>query len=160
MMKFRMQNPIRPLVSQLSSSLGAEQFDVIEIFLISTTATIETRGVMPQPKRLEFEDEIIPISYAKNRERRKKELLIIRKLIDLNFLYDVMISQGNREALFIDFEKLFNYKIEVIKAAEEERFESYLCVLPASILSELYKRYSSRLLEKNVRSFLAIQRCK
>lgn len=147
-------DPIRPLLSQLSSSTGAEQFDVIEIFLISATATTETRGSMPQPKRIEFEDENISVSYTRNRERIKKELLIIKKLVDLNFLYDVLISQGNREALVIDFESLFDYKIEVIKAAEEENFESFLCVLPAYILSDLYKRYSSRLLEKNVRSFL------
>lgn len=147
-------DPIRPLLSQLSSSSGAEQFDVIEVFLISATATIETRGTMPQPKRIEFEDENISVAFSKNRERIKKDLLIIKKLVDLNFLYDVLISQGNREALVIDFENLFNHKIEVIKAAEEENFESYLCVLPAYILSDLYKRYSSRLLEKNVRSFL------
>ena len=151
-------DPIRPLISQLSSSAGAEQFDVVEIFLISATATTETRGTIPQPKRIDFEDETITISYTKNRERIKKDLLIIKKLIDLNFLYDIMISQGNREALCIDFENLFNYKIEVIKAAEEENFESYLCVLPAQILAELYKRYSSRLLEKNVRSFLQFKK--
>ena len=147
-------DPIRPLLSKLSSATGAEQFDVIEIFLVSTTATTETRGTMPQPKRIEFEDENISVVFTKNRERVKKDLLIIKKLVDLNFLYDVLISQGNREALLIDFENLFDYKIEVIKAAEEENFESYLCVLPAHILSDLYKRYSSRLLEKNVRSFL------
>ncbi len=147
-------DPIRPLLSQLSSAKGAEQFDVIEIFLVCATATTETRGTMPQPKRIEFEDENISVSFTKNRERVKKDLLIIKKLVDLNFLYDVLISQGNREALVIDFENLFDYKIEVIKAAEEENFESYLCVLPAHILSDLYKRYSSRLLEKNVRSFL------
>lgn len=147
-------DPIRPLLSQLSSTTGAEQFDVVEIFLVSATATIETRGTIPQPKRIEFEDESITVAFTKDRERVKKDLLIIKKLIDLNFLYDVMISQGNREALVIDFQNLFNYKIEVIKAAEEENFESYLCVLPAHILSDLYKRYSSRLLEKNVRSFL------
>lgn len=147
-------DPIRPLLSQLSSATGAEQFDVIEIFLVSATATTETRGTMPQPKRIEFEDENISVGFTRNRERVNKELLIIKKLVDLNFLYDVLISQGNREALVIDFESLFDYKIEVIKAAEEENFESYLCVLPAHILSDLYKRYSSRLLEKNVRSFL------
>lgn len=147
-------DPIRPLLSQLSSATGAEQFDVIEIFLVSATATTETRGTMPQPKRIEFEDENISVGFTRNRERVNKELLIIKKLVDLNFLYDVLISQGNREALVIDFENLFDYKIEVIKAAEEENFESYLCVLPAHILSDLYKRYSSRLLEKNVRSFL------
>lgn len=147
-------DPIRPLLSQLSSSTGAEQFDVIEIFLVCATATTETRGTLPQPKRIEFEDENISVSFLRNRERVKKDLLIIKKLVDLNFLYDVLISQGNREALVIDFETLFDYKIEVIKAADEENFESYLCVLPAHILSDLYKRYSSRLLEKNVRSFL------
>jgi hypothetical protein len=147
-------DPIRPLLSQLSSPTGAEQFDVVEIFLVTATATVETRGAVPQPKRIEFEDETVVVSFTKDRERVKKDLLIIKKLIDLNFLYDVMISQGNREALVIDFQKLFNYKIEVIRAAEEDNFESYLCVLPAHILSGLYKRESSRLLEKNVRSFL------
>jgi hypothetical protein len=147
-------DPIRPLLSQLSSATGAEQFDVIEIFLVSATATTESRGTIPQPKRIEFEDENISVSFTRNRVKVNKELLIIKKLVDLNFLYDVLISQGNREALIIDFENLFEYKIEVLKAAEEENFESYLCVLPAQILSDLYKRYSSRLLEKNVRSFL------
>jgi hypothetical protein len=147
-------DPIRPLLSQISSATGAEQFDVIEIFLISASATTETRGNLPQPKRIEFEDENISVSFTRNRERIKKDLLIIKKLVDLNFLYDVLISQGNREALIIDFENLFDYKLEVIKAADEENFESYLCVLPAHILADLYKRHSSRLLEKNVRSFL------
>jgi hypothetical protein len=147
-------DPIRPLLSQLSSGKGKEQFDVIEIFLVSATATTEARSAIPQPKRIEYDDENISVGFTRNREKVNKELLIIKKLVDLNFLYDVLISQGNREALVIDFEKLFNYKIEVIKAAEEENFESYLCVLPANILSDLYKRYSSRLLEKNVRSFL------
>jgi len=147
-------DPIRPLLFQLSSATGAEQFDVIEIFLVSATATTESRGTIPQPKRIEFEDENISVSFTRNRVKVNKELLIIKKLVDLNFLYDVLISQGNREALIIDFENLFEYKIEVLKAAEEENFESYLCVLPAQILSDLYKRYSSRLLEKNVRSFL------
>lgn len=147
-------DPVRPLLSQLSSATGAEQFDVVEIFLISASATTETRGTLPQPKRIEFEDENISVSFTQNRERVKKDLLIIKRLIDLNLLYDVMTSQGNRQALVIDFEKLFKYKIEVIKAAEENNFESYLCVLPAQILTDLYKRESSRLLEKNVRSFL------
>ncbi|MEI8646627.1 AIPR family protein [Pseudoalteromonas sp. Hal056] len=41
-----------------------------------------------------------------------------------------------------------------MKAADESEFESYLCVLDAPILADLYKRYSTQLLEKNVRSFL------
>jgi len=144
-------SPARALISQISSSTGADQFDVIELFLISTTASITAKG---SPKRFEFDSEEINISYTKDREKKKKNILIKKRLIDLNFLHNVLISQGNREVLKIDFEKMFGSSIACIKAADEEHFESYLCVLPATIIAGLYKEYSSRLLEKNVRSFL------
>jgi hypothetical protein len=149
---------IKALLSQITSQEGLDQYDVIEIFLISATATIETRGASPQPKTMEFENEKLKVQYKKNREHTSKELVIIKKLIDLNFLYNVLISQGNREPLKVDFEKLFNFKIEAIKAADEKYFESYLCVLPGNIISDMYKEYSSRMLEKNVRSFLQFPR--
>lgn len=145
---------INALINQMSSSLGADQFDVVEIFLVSATATVNNSGSIVQPKRIDFKDEKIKIKYTKNRESVEKEILLMKRLIDLNFLYSVLISQGNREALTINFEEQFDFKIETIKAADETNFESYLCVLPATILAELYKRFSSRLLEKNVRSFL------
>lgn len=145
---------INALINQMSSSLGADQFDVIEVFLISATATVSGSGASAQPKRMEFKDEKIKIKYTKNRNSVEKEISILKRLVDLNFLYDVLVSQGNREALLVDFVERFNFKIEAIKAADEVNFESYLCVLPAEILAQLYKRYSSRLLEKNVRSFL------
>lgn len=147
-------SPVKALISQISSSQGIDQFDVVEIFLISATATVSIRGNISQPKRLDFDDDNLKISFTKNKEKVTKDILIIKRLIDLNFLHSVLISQGNREPLTIDFKNSFIDKIEVIKAADEENFESYLCVLPAKILSELYKKYSSRLLEKNVRSFL------
>lgn len=145
---------INALINQMSSSLGVDQFDVVEIFLVSATATVTSSGSIVQPKRMDFKDEKVKIRYTKSRESIEKEILILKRLVDLNFLYSVLISQGNREALTINFEEQFNFKIEAIKAADETNFESYLCVLPANILAELYKRFSSRLLEKNVRSFL------
>jgi hypothetical protein len=147
-------SPVRPLVSSLSSSEGAQQFDVVEIFLISLTSTVSLRGATPQPNRIEFDDEEMVVTFQKNRERYKKNLIIKKRIIDLNFLYNVLISQGSREALVVDFEKMFGESLFAIKAADEDHFESYLCVLPASIISGLYKDFSTRLLEKNVRSFL------
>ncbi len=145
---------INALINQMSSSLGADKFDVVEIFLVSATATTTGTSSISQPKRMDFKDEKIKIKYTKSKQSVEKEILILKRLVDLNFLYSVLISQGNREALTINFEEQFNFKIEAIKAADETNFESYLCVLPANILAELYKRFSSRLLEKNVRSFL------
>lgn len=148
-------SPVRPLVAHMSSSDGVHQFDVIEIFLISLTATVSLQGATPQPKRIDFDDDSIKMNYTKSdRSRHTKELTIKKRLIDLNFLYNVLISQGNREALVVDFEKLFGHPISAIKAADEDHFESYLCVLPAKIIAGLYKDFSTRLLEKNVRSFL------
>ncbi|OYU93537.1 MAG: abortive phage infection protein [Bacteroidetes bacterium B1(2017)] len=145
---------INALINQMSSSLGAEQFDVVEIFLVSATATVTGSGSTAKPKRIDFKDEKVKIRYTKNKDSKEKEILILKRLVDLNFLYSVLVSQGNREALTINFEEQFDFKIEAIKAADETNFESYLCVLPANVLAELYKRFSSRLLEKNVRSFL------
>ncbi|UEG54911.1 AIPR family protein [Mucilaginibacter daejeonensis] len=152
--ELQLSSPVRALATQLASGAGADQFDVIEIFLISATATVDNRGSFPQPRRLEFEDEKLSITFSHKRERTSKELLVLKSLIDLNFLYNVVISQGSREPLVIDFEKTFGYRVEALEAASEDNFESYLCVLPAIVLADLYKRYSSRLLEKNVRSFL------
>ncbi|RZK05199.1 MAG: abortive phage infection protein, partial [Flavobacterium sp.] len=116
---------------------------------------MEKRGDEPKPKRIDFEDKSISTSFTKDNKTNRKEITVIKRLIDLNFLLNIVIAQGHREALEIDFEAHpFNNVIESIKAADEDNFESYLCVLPASVLHELYKRYSTRMLEKNVRSFL------
>lgn len=147
-------SPVRPLIANISSTQGAEQFDVVEIFLITLTLTVSKQGATAQPKRIDFDDEELTVVYTKNRERQKKSLVIKKRIIDLNFLYNVLISQGSREALTIDFEKTFGDPLIAIKAADEDYFESYLCVLPATTISQLYKEFSTRLLEKNVRSFL------
>jgi hypothetical protein len=147
-------SPVRPLISSISSTEGVQQFDVVEVFLITLTSTVSLRGSTPQPQRMEFDDEIVVASYTENREKHEKDLIIKKRIIDLNFLHNVLVSQGSREALTVDFQKTFGSGLSAIKAADEDHFESYLCVLPAPIISRLYKEFSTRLLEKNVRSFL------
>ncbi|MCU7835600.1 MAG: AIPR family protein [gamma proteobacterium symbiont of Taylorina sp.] len=145
---------VKVLASELESIEGFVKFDVIEIFLISLTATVSFRGNTTQPNKIYFKENKVTRTYISDRKKEQKEILFLKRLVDLNFLFDVMVSRGHREVLTIDFEKTFNCSIEVLKAAEEKKFESYLCVIGADMLSELYKHYSSRLLEKNVRSFL------
>ena len=41
--------------------------------------------------------------------------------------------------------------------ADTDQYAAYLCVVPARALAEMYEEYGSRLLEGNVRSFLAIR---
>lgn len=151
-------SPAWLLVNLLDDVQFLDQTDVIEVFLISATATVETRGTVPSAKTLEFEDEVLKVSYRGKGQTLTKEIVVMRKLIDLNFLYNVHIAQGSRYPLVIDFSQQSTGPIPFLHAASEKDFDSYLCALPASLLANLYKRHSSRLLEKNVRSFLQITR--
>jgi len=150
-------SPAWILVQQLSSPDFLEQIDVVEIFLISMTATVESRGTSPSARMLEFEDEAVSVSYVYEKQAKKKELTVVKRLIDLNFLYNVQIAEGSRYPLIIDFSEAPFHPIPFLHAASEDDFDSYLCALPATLLAELYKKHSNRLLEKNVRSFLQLK---
>jgi hypothetical protein len=145
-------DPIGALTAKLASLQGVEQFDVVEVVLVSLTATVSRKGQETTPKPIYFEDSKIAVSFGEQKE--KKEILVVRTLVDLNFIHNVTTAQGNRQPLVVDFKKTFGYYIPVIEAAKDANFSSYLCVLSADILADLYKRYSSRLLDRNVRSFL------
>ena len=144
------------LDSKLTSSDFIHLIDVVEIILISPSITVETRGAELGMKRLEFDDTELPVTYTlpNEREQRQKSITFIKRLVDINYLYDIQVAKSGAYALKVDFETYFNGSVEVLKAAEEENFESFLCVLPAEGMFQLYKRESSALLEKNVRSFL------
>jgi len=146
-------SPAKGLSISLGSPEYLDQIDVVEVFLLSATVTAETRGEEPTPRKMEFEEETIPITWVVDKVKYQKDLIVIRRLIDMNFLYNVAVSQGNREPLTVDFS---GYPVECIQAATEANYESYLCVLPAPLLADLYRRHSSRMLEKNVRSFLQL----
>ncbi|OEE59827.1 abortive phage infection protein [Enterovibrio norvegicus FF-454] len=147
--------PIKPLIAKLGSEDGLTQFDVIEIFLVTLSATVSFRGEEPQLRTIHYKDDNKNFSHrVVGKKSQSKELLFIRRVVDLNYLANVYASQGRAEPLKVVFKDIIGKNIEVIKAADEVDFESYLCVLDAPILSDLYKRYSSQLLEKNVRSFL------
>lgn len=146
---------IRPLISKLTSSEGFKQFDVIDIFLVSLTATVTRSGDNLNPRRMFFADAAITATIeGHSGMKQTKEFLVMHHLIDLNFLYNVQVSKGAAAPLEIRFDENNGEGIPVLRAASEEKFESYLCVLPAVLIADLYKRYSTRLLEKNIRSFL------
>lgn len=147
-------DPTRVIVSKLTSAAGIEQFDTIEIFLISLSATVSFKGPEVQPRSITIFEEKGKVTYTVNGEKKKKEILFLSRVIDLNFLIKVINSKGEREPLTVNFYQQFGCNIEVIQAAKNEKFESYLCVFKAEYLADLYKHHSSRLLEKNVRSWL------
>lgn len=64
-------------------------------------------------------------------------------------------SRGHKEPLDIDFVELSGNGIACLPAnLGSDSYQSYLIVMPATILAALYDRYGARLLEQNVRTFL------
>ena len=74
---------------------------------------------------------------------------------DISRLYRQNLSRGRKEPLELDFIEMFGQGIPCLRANfGTDSYESYLVVMPGNILSNLYEKYDSRLLEQNVRTFL------
>ena len=146
----QVSDPFGIIINHLQNTEFIDQIDVIEIFLISNTISTSNQG-MPKPKMFLFEDQIAPISYKLKDITVKKVITIKYQLIDLNRIYNLEISEGISESIIINFDP----PLTAIKANQDEGlFQSYLTVIPGELLVNLYHNYSSRLLERNIRSFL------
>lgn len=77
---------------------------------------------------------------------------------DISRLHRLRTSRGAREALEIDFAELMGVGLPCLPAHFDSAvYKSYLAVMPATVLADLYEKYGSRLLEQNVRSFLQVR---
>lgn len=77
---------------------------------------------------------------------------------DMTRLQRQRCSRGQKEPLEIDFVEMFGDGINCLPAnLGSGTYQSYLIVIPAPILTALYERYSARLLEQNVRTFLQVR---
>lgn len=74
------------------------------------------------------------------------------RVIDINYLYN--LSDKTRIPIEIDFEKLAIPLPCISNNVELEGYQSFLAIIPGSILAHIYELYGLRLLEQNVRSFL------
>lgn len=73
---------------------------------------------------------------------------------DISRLHE-LVSKGH-EALEIDLREDFNVTVPCLAAhLGTDEYQSFLCVMPAGLLADLYERYGARLLETNVRGFLS-----
>lgn len=74
---------------------------------------------------------------------------------DITRLHRICTSHAVEEELVINFPEIFGECIQCLPAhIDSNEYESFLMVMPGKVLSELYGKYGSRLLEQNVRCFL------
>ncbi|MBS7456831.1 AIPR family protein [Coralloluteibacterium stylophorae] len=81
-------------------------------------------------------------------------------LWDVARLARVEASTKGREDIIINFLGEYGCGIPALPAGLDgaARYDSYMCVMPGSILASLYDRFGGRILEQNVRAFLGDNR--
>lgn len=82
---------------------------------------------------------------------------IERHVWDLQRLKAIYESSREREAVEISLGNFGVSGIPFLEAASDGSLRSYLCVVKANLLADLFERYGARLLEGNVRSFLGMK---
>ncbi len=79
------------------------------------------------------------------------------RLWDLRAISRLM-GVGEPEEIVIDFQEMFGSALACIPAnSGSDEVASYLTVIPGNWLAEIYGRFSGRLLEQNVRTFLQVK---
>ena len=74
------------------------------------------------------------------------------RVIDVNYLFQ--IDEKSHLPIEIDF-KEDGFDVPCILApSDNDKYSSYLAIIPGAALANIYERFGSRLLEQNVRSFL------
>ena len=76
---------------------------------------------------------------------------------DVERLFKVCGSEAGRDIIEINFNDLSKPGIPCMEASGTAiyEFKSYLCIIPGTMLADIYDKYGSSLLEGNVRSFLS-----
>lgn len=79
-------------------------------------------------------------------------------IIDFEKIFNVQLASAEKEDVVIDVREFGIDGIQCIRAdIGTGSYEAYLAVVPGEFLSNIYKKFGPRLLEKNVRSFLQLR---
>ncbi len=84
-----------------------------------------------------------------------EEITVVFHIWDIERLHRLAMSSSNREPIEIDILDFAEEGIPCLKMpAGNEIYDCYLAIVPGTVLATLYRNYSTRLLESNVRAFL------
>ncbi len=84
-----------------------------------------------------------------------RQIPVVLDVLDIEKIYRSRMAGFEKEALIINCSDYGIPGIPCLKAdIETDQYDSYLAIVPGQFLSDIYKKYSSSLLESNVRSFL------
>lgn len=120
-------------------------FEVSDFCHDAISFLVSTDKLSNAVKTLELED----YEYSSYRFRVALDVLDIEKI------FKSKMAGFEKEEIVINCEDFGIEGIPCIKAEiDTDQYDSYLAIVPGPFLADIYKKYSSALLESNVRSFL------
>ena len=134
-------DPIYPFVKEIITALPTT--DELNLFILSSNVKSNTLKDIP------------PVAVTIG----NKEVNVTLKIIDIQYLFNSSLSTRRVDPVNINVADINGGQFDGIKCLEANvagnEYKAYLAVLPGTFLSEIYRLYGGRLLEKNVRSFLS-----
>ena len=157
-----------PLVNQLSSWLENFVLEAVESRLNERIAEanpayelacqLQDMGKRINRIRLHiFSNQPLTQRFKEEQFGKVAGIPIERHIWDIQRLKAMYQSTREREAVEIALSDFGCNGIPCIEAARTDKLRSFLCVMDATLLADLFERYGSRLLEGNVRSFLGMK---
>lgn len=131
--------------------ISSPQYDFIEQFYRVNTEIRRIRIIL-------ITDSIMSKSISKFDNGIINQIPVEYSIWDISRFFKVMGSTDGRETLEIDFKKYSQNGIPLLPANYTvNQCKSYLGIMPANLLADIYDKYGSKLLEGNVRSFLSVK---
>lgn len=125
---------------------SSDQYDMLHTIY-------ENREQIHQVKIFLFTDGLSPEKIPDTVVKKDRTFQV--QVWDIQRLFRSEASGNFYEAIQIDLKNDFPYEIMCVPLTKETKeYDAYLAILPGQFLCDIYERYSSRLLELNVRSFL------
>jgi len=117
----------------------------------------EKRGEIRKYLLLIFTTASISTAITKLESNKINDIPSECQIWDIERLFKVCGSETGRHIIEINFKEYSKYGIPCLEArgTATEDFKSYLCIIPGTLLADIYDKYGSSLLEGNVRSFLS-----
>ncbi len=163
-LKRQYEAAMRFVAMSLTGELDRDEFvettdparDLVRLIYLNR-AVARARGTeLVQRVRICILTDAVMGSRTKHATRQSNEGIIYEQHIwDLERLYRMERSCGQEPVDIVTAEQGVS-GIQAIPASRAEAgYEAYLCVMPGSLLADIYDLYGTRLLESNIRAFLS-----
>ena len=95
---------------------------------------------------------------AQVQKEEKDDIQFSYHICDINRIFRLHTSGAERDQIELDFKKDYNCSLKCLRMPKDNGiYCTYLAMIPAPLLAEIYDKYGPRLLEKNVRTFLQLR---